>query len=260
MGVTGGVMEKAAASGVIAETLSRLVGIVYPPTCMGCGILVRRPGGLCAKCWSGLRHIEPPVCPVLGIPFGHQVEEGTLSLAAMAKPPAFTRARAAVLYDEVAKLLVHRLKYNDRAELALPMAGWMMRAAGEFIADCDRVIAVPLHRRRLLTRRYNQSAELARALARLSGKPLDAESLVRRRATLQQVGLGQKARERNVRGAFSVPEARRGEILGARIALIDDVYTTGATVNAAARALLRAGAADVSVVTFARVEEPDRIG
>jgi ComF family protein len=253
-------MERGVVTATLAGAVSRLVGIVYPPTCMGCGIIVRRTGGLCAECWSGLRHIEPPVCPVLGIPFAHEGEEGAVSLAAMAKPPDFSRARAAVLYDDVAKLLIHRLKYNDRAELALPMAGWMMRAAGELIAECDRIIAVPLHHRRLIARRYNQSAELARQVARLSGKPLDAESLVRRRATRQQVGLGQKARERNVRGAFTVPEARRGDLLGARIVLVDDVYTTGATVNAAARALYRAGAGDVSVVTFARVEEPDRIG
>ena len=235
---------------------SGLVGLVYPPVCLACGIIVGRHGALCAGCWSTVHFIDRPFCPVLGVPFPHQLEDGMVSPAAIAASPAFTRARAAVLYDDVARQFVHRLKYSDRLDLAHVMAAWMLRASDGTVAGADIVVAVPLHRTRLLTRRYNQSAELARALCRLAGKPHGVGLLIRRRPTRQQVGLGEKARERNVRGAFVVPEARTGEIAGRRVVLVDDVYTTGATVNAASRALKRAGAADITVLTFARVADP----
>lgn len=253
-------MIRAGLGGLTRAASSLVAGILYPPSCMGCGIFLQQPGALCARCWPTLHFIEAPICPVLGLPFSYAVEEGTVSPAAMADPPAFSRARAAVLYDDVASAMVHRLKYGDRAELALPMARWMQRAGAELLAECDMIVAVPLHRRRLMKRRYNQSAELARALSALSGVPQASGSLIRRKATLQQVGLGQKARERNVRGAFALGKDGAAAFAGRRVLLIDDVYTTGATVNAAARALNRAGAADVSVLTFARVATPAEDG
>ncbi|WP_099867948.1 ComF family protein [Pararhizobium haloflavum] len=232
-----------------------LVGLFFPTTCLACAVMVQREGALCVECWKGLQFIEEPVCPVLGVPFSYQVDEGTVSPAAMANPPAFDAARSAVLYDDIARLLVHRLKYKDRAELALPMARWMLRAGAGIIESSDIVLPVPLHRARLLLRRYNQAAELGRTLSGLAGKPFGADVLIRRRATRQQVGLGQKAREANVRGAFKVK--RPEDVMGRNVLLIDDVFTTGATVNAAARALRRAGAAKICILTFARVGEPD---
>lgn len=236
------------------------MAFVYPPTCMHCGVFVRQPGALCGQCWQTLHFIEQPLCPVLGTPFGHAVEQGTVSLAAIAEPPAFVRARAVTLYDDVARQLVSRLKYGDRADLALPMARWMHRAGAELLAVSELIVPVPLHRRRVISRRYNQAAELARTLSRLSGVAYAAGALVRRRATLQQVGLGRSARTANVRGAFAVLPERRHVVAGRRILLIDDVYTTGATVNAAARALYRAGAGEVCVLTFARVADTGEAG
>jgi ComF family protein len=238
---------------LLRGALDRLAGVVYPKSCLSCRVLVQCEGALCAECLRRVRFIEHPLCPVLGIPFAHGVDVGMVSPAAIADPPAFVAARSVTLYDEVARGMVHRLKYNDRADLALPMARWMLRASDGLLERADIVIPVPLHRGRLFSRRYNQSAELARAVARIAGKAYSPTILLRHRATVQQVGLGQKARETNVRGAFMVPAKAQERLSGKRVLLVDDVYTTGATVNAASRALRRGGAAEVYVLTFARV-------
>jgi ComF family protein len=230
---------------------------LFPSQCLACGTLVSRHGALCPACWTHVRFIERPVCAVLGLPFAHGVDEGMVSPRAMAQAPVFNRNRSAVLYDDIARGMVHRLKYNDRADLAPMMAAWMVRASDGILDDCDLILAVPLHRRRLFSRRYNQSAELARAVARLSGKTMGVNLLRRARATRQQVGLGAKARRDNVRGAFTVRDADKAMIAGRAIVLVDDVYTTGATVDAASRALLRAGARRVSVLTFALVSHEE---
>ncbi|WP_246660418.1 ComF family protein [Nitratireductor sp. XY-223] len=227
--------------------------IVYPPVCLGCGEITGTHGGLCGDCWSRLKAIEKPVCDVLGTPFPYDAGEGVLCADAIADPPPFAKARSAVIYDDVARSIVHRLKYSDRSDLAAVMARWMARAGGDAIGAADAILPVPLHRRRLLRRRYNQSAELARALSRRTGLTYLPAALLRTRATRQQVGLGTKARAGNVRGAFTVPEARRSQVAGQSLLLVDDVYTTGATVKSATRALLQAGAGAVYVLTFARV-------
>ncbi|MEX3011384.1 ComF family protein [Hoeflea sp. TYP-13] len=235
------------------HALRRAGDIIYPPACLGCGELTGEHGGLCGNCWSQLRPIEQPRCDVLGTPFSYDVGDAVLSADAIADPPPFAKARSAVLYDDIARALVHRLKYKDRTDLAGVMAGWMVRSGEDAIAGADAVLPVPLHRARLLMRRYNQSAELARALASRAGLPYLPSVLFRTRATRQQVGLGSQARADNVRGAFTVPEGRIAEIAGKSLLLVDDVYTTGATVKSASRALLKAGAGKVFVLTFARV-------
>ncbi|MCB1420813.1 MAG: ComF family protein [Notoacmeibacter sp.] len=226
---------------------------LFPPVCAGCKNLVSEPGTLCAQCWPALRFIEHPVCPVYGTPFSHEMGAGMLSADAIANPPVFARARSAVSYDGVARRMVQALKYHDRTDLAWWMSGWMLRAGGELIEDAQVVIPVPLHRWRFFSRRYNQSAELARALSRRAGLAHAPEALIRRRRTSQQVGLDRNAREANVRGAFLVPDEGLASVSGRHVLLVDDVYTTGATVGAASRALMKAGAAQVDVLTFARV-------
>ena len=242
------------ALGDVARVIARgAVETVFPPVCLGCGIITGRHGALCAACWGQVRFIERPYCEVTGEPFDHDRGEGLVSAAAIADPPAYEKARAAVLYDGPARKLAQALKFSDRTDLAPMMAGWMIRAGGELIAASDAVIAVPLHRRRLFGRAYNQSGELARAISRGTGLPLLSGVLDRRKATAPQVGLGRTARIANLSGAFAVPPARRPLIAGKRVLLVDDVLTTGATVNAASKVLLRAGAAQVDVLTFARV-------
>ena len=167
------------------------------------------------------------------------------------------RLRSAATHDRAVRDLVHRLKYRDRTDLAPMMAAWMLRASDGTVESCDTLIPVPLHRTRMLARKFNQAAELARHMARLSGKPLLAATLIRVKRTSQQVGLGAKAREDNVRSAFAIAKGCENDIFGKRIVLVDDVYTTGATVAAASRTLRKAGAADITVLTFARaLSEP----
>lgn len=226
--------------------------LVFPPGCAACGLRIHANGGLCAACWSRVNFIERPYCEIMGSPFSHDLGKGIVSPEAIAHPPEFDRLRSVARFDDVVRDLVHALKYQDRLDLAPVMAGWMERAGQEFLVGCDAVVPVPLHRMRLLSRRYNQSAELARHLAAAGGKLYLPATLVRRKRTQQQVGLSAAARQDNVRGAFAVVTGREPDVAGRRIVLVDDVYTTGATVNAAARTLKRAGAADVTVLTFAR--------
>jgi ComF family protein len=181
-----------------------------------------------------------------------------LSMQAITDPPAYHRARAAVRYDDVARTLVHALKYGDRLDLAPTMGRWMARAGGELLAEADALIPVPLHWRRLWARRFNQSALLAKTIAEESGVAVADGVLKRVKATAQQVGLSQVERAENVQGAFRVAPDRRAEIAGRRVVLLDDVLTSGATSDACARALLRAGARNVDVLVFARVVDAVR--
>jgi ComF family protein len=226
--------------------------IALPTLCVAC----REPvdgEGVCASCWAKLSFIAPPYCPRLGIPFVYDPGPELLSMEAIANPPAYQRARAAVRYDEVARTLVHALKYQDRTDLAPAMGRWMARAGREMLEAADLLVPVPLHWRRAWHRRYNQSGALARTVERQSGVKLRGELLRRVRATEQQVGLSRSQRASNVQGAFEVSADQRSEIQGRRVVLIDDVLTSGATVDACARALLRAKAAQVDVLVFARV-------
>jgi ComF family protein len=174
-------------------------------------------------------------------------------MQAIADPPAYQRARAAVRYDDVARTLVHALKYQDRTDLAPAMGRWMARAGQELLEQADALVPVPLHWRRSWSRRYNQSGALARVIARQSGIPVAGSALRRVRPTQQQIGLSRSERETNVQGAFQVAAERKADIQGRRIILIDDVLTSGATADGCARALLRAKAAEVDVLVFARV-------
>ncbi|WP_342165824.1 ComF family protein [Methylobacterium sp. SD21] len=233
------------------------MGLVYPPTCAGCGAATADAGAFCPACWSGLRLIEEPLCDRLGIAFAVDLGIGRLtSPQAFAQPPVFARARAVALYDDVARGLVHRLKYEDRHDLARPMARMMAGAGRDLIAQADCIVPVPLHRWRLWRRRFNQAALLARPLADGAGLPFLPHALIRQRATRSQVGLSRAGRAENLSGAFHVPPAEAHRLAGLRVLLVDDVRTTGATANAAARALLRGGAASVDLLTFALVGEP----
>lgn len=197
------------------------------------------------------------MCERLGVPFAVDLGVGHLvSPEAFARPPVFTRSRAVALYDDVARRLVHRLKYEDRHDLALPMARMMSAAGRTLIADADCVVPVPLHRWRLWRRRFNQAALLARPIAATAALPFLPQTLVRRRPTRSQVGLSRTGRAENLTGAFMVPPDYAHLLAGRRVLLVDDVRTTGATGNAAARALIRGGAASVDLLTFALVGDP----
>ena len=241
-----------AARHALAATSRLVLDIALPTLCVSCREPVNGEG-VCAACWAKLSFIAPPFCPRLGIPFVYDPGPDLLSMEAIANPPAFSRARSAVRYDDVARTLVHALKYQDRTDLAPAMGRWMARAGKELLGEADMLVPVPLHWRRGWSRRYNQSGALARVISRQSGARVAAESLRRVRATEQQIGLSRAQRASNVQGAFKVVADRMAAIQGRRVILVDDVLTTGATVDACARALLRAKAAQVDVLTFARV-------
>jgi ComF family protein len=241
----------------IRAVFGHAVDVALPKLCAAC----REPvggEGLCAGCWSKLSFIAPPYCERLGIPFPYDPGPGVLSLEAIADPPAYRRARAAVRYDDVSRKLVHALKYGDRLDLAPTLGRWMTRAGRELVVEDDAIVPVPLHWRRQWARRFNQSAVLAEVVAKGAGKPVVHGALKRIKPTPQQVGLSQTERAANVQGAFAVPATSKTTVTGRKILLVDDVLTSGATVDACARALLRAGAASVDVLVFARVVAPHR--
>jgi ComF family protein len=249
--------------GVRAPRLARLratlrgllrftVDAALPPLCPAC----REPvadQGLCAACWSKFSFISRPFCERLGIPFAYDPGPGLLSMEAIADPPSYQRARAAVRYDDVARALVHAFKYGDRLDLAPTLGRWTASAGRELLADADAIVPVPLHWRRLWSRRFNQSATLAEAISSASSVPVLHGAVKRVKPTAHQVGLSKTERAANVQGAFRVPAEGKANIAGRRLILVDDVLTSGATVDACTRALLRAGAANVDVLVFARV-------
>ncbi|GHD19015.1 amidophosphoribosyltransferase [Tianweitania populi] len=239
--------------------LARAAGkLLFPPICLGCQTQVAVPGSLCGTCWSNLRLIDKPYCPVMGTPFREDKGDIFLSAEAIASPPPFARLRSAAIHTGLARRMVGDLKYRDRTDLAPWMARWMLRAGSELLDQADLIVAVPLHRRRFFQRRYNQSAELARSLSALTGLPFEPDLIHRTRPTRQQVGLHAKQRQDNVRGAFRVHPKAKTKLKGKRVLLIDDVYTTGATVSAVTRTLLRNGASAVDILTFSRVL-PDQL-
>ena len=241
-----------------ARTFLRAVlDVALPQLCAACREPVEGTG-LCPACWSKLSFITRPYCERLGIPFVYDPGPGILSMEAIAEPPTYNRARAAVRFDEISRTLVHALKYGDRLDLAPMMGRWIGNAGRELLAEADALVPVPLHWRRQWRRRFNQSAMLAAAISAESGVPIAAQALRRVKSTAQQVGLSRSERASNVQGAFKVPDEGRPAVAGRRLVLVDDVLTSGATVEGCARALVRAGAANVDVLIFARVADPAR--
>jgi ComF family protein len=213
--------------------------------------------GLSPEAWARIQFLDGPVCHGCGAPFEYDQGPGARCAACLARPRAFDAARAACLYDETSRDPILKLKHADRTDLAPLFVRWLSRAAADLLAEAEAIAPVPLHPLRLLKRRYNQAAEIARPLARLSGTAYLPDVLVRRRATESQGGKSGSGRRRNVAGAFVVPERRRVQVEGRRILLIDDVLTTGATAEGCARALKQAGAARVDLAVLARVKEAE---
>ncbi|HXQ16184.1 MAG TPA: ComF family protein [Caulobacteraceae bacterium] len=237
--------------------LRAAVDVVMPPQALDAG---RRPGpvqspGLSAAAWAKLSFIEAPVCDGCGAPQAYDAGDDARCAACLARRRAFDRVRAAVSYDDASRDLILKLKRADRTDLAGLFALWLSRAARDLIEDADAVIPVPLHPMRLITRRFNQAAEIARPLARRAGVTYLPGVLIRRRDTPSQGGRSASGRRRNMQAAFAVPPRAWSKVAGRRILLVDDVLTTGATAEACARVLKAAGARAVHVAAVARVQE-----
>lgn len=242
----------------LAGLLRKGLDFILPPLCFSCRGAVETQGGLCVACWSTLRFITRPHCEVCGYPFPHQMPGGMLCASCHRKKPVYDRALAAIAYNPASRPLILSFKYGERTEGLKTMARWLKSAGADLLPETGLIIPVPLHPRRLWQRRFNQSALLALALAEATGKAVDVLALSRKKNTRSQGGLNRTQRHRNVRAAFQVPGNKVERIRGRHILLVDDVLTTGATAENCARALKKAGADKVFVLTLARVVEPLR--
>ena len=241
----------------IVNLWNKTLNIILPPRCAGSGAVVDAPGMVSPAFWSALSFIDAPFCDTCGVPFGFGSTVGTLCAACIDEEPEFTRARSAVVYNDASRKLVIDFKYGDRLHAVQTFVPWLARAGAEMIKDCDVIIPVPLHYSRLWQRRFNQSAILGEMLAKRSNRDFAPDALIRQRHTVKQKGLSRKERHANVRGAFAVDEKQAAGLTGKNILLVDDVFTSGATLNECARILKKSGAAQVYVLTIARVTRDD---
>jgi len=241
---------------VCADAGRKLLDAVLPPLCLGCHEIVGTPGALCATCWPAFSFIAPPHCACCGTPFSEDLGDEALCGACLARRPRYRRARAALIYDAQSRRLVLPFKHGDRTDLARTCGSWMARAGAELLAEADLVAPVPLHWRRLFLRRYNQALLLARGVSRRMPEKLAPDLLRRRRWTGSQAGLKAKERRSNVRRAFDIHPRWAPLLEGKSVLLVDDVLTTGATVDACVRILEQGGAKHVDVLTLARVVRP----
>lgn len=237
--------------------LAKVRDVALPPQCLGCRTVVEAPDTLCGDCWSGLRMIGGAVCDACGLPFPFE-QDAPLCASCIGRAPPFERARSAVAYDDVSRDLILPFKHADRTEASALFARWMAAAAPELVESAEVIVPVPLDRRRLFERRYNQAALLAQSLSPLSGVPvlLDGVERIKPSPPLKSKGgkrMSQSERRRNVAGAFRVRDAAKPDLRGVRVLVVDDVYTTGATAWAMARCLIRVGVSAVDVLTVARV-------
>jgi ComF family protein len=244
------------AVGALRAAVATAADLVVPPLCLACHRPLADHNAICARCWTEIAFIRPPLCDRLGIPLPFDIGGTMVSAAAEADPPEYDRARAVARFDGVMRELVHDLKFRDRHDARRVFGRWLIDAGRGLLADADVVIPVPLTRLRLAARRFNQSAILAQEVARLTGLRYVPDILVRARRTAPQVGLSRQQRRDNVAGAFAVAPGKAAAVAGANIVLVDDVITTGATVRACARSLKRAGAARVDVLALAMVTDP----
>ena len=227
-----------------------------PPLCIACKAETSHALAHCPDCWAALPANDGARCAQCDHPLPGQWQLEALCLACRHDPPAFTRARAPYLYDGAARQTVLALKAG-REPYARPMAAAMLRAGGDLVTRDMLIVPVPLHRWRLFRRGFNQAGALAAAIARETGAVLLPDTLRRVKPTRPTRGMSRAQRRRNVQGVFHVPPAARARLKGARVLLVDDVMTTGATAHACARMLRRAGAADVAVLVYARVARTD---
>ena len=235
-----------------------VLDLLLPPRCVLCNLPVQVHGQLCGACFAQISFITAPSCARCGVPFAsaNQADEDGVCPGCRERPPVFRQARAALRYDDQARRLILPFKHADRLELAPVLASMMQRAGAALLARAEVLVPVPLHRRRLYERKYNQAAVLARALGREARRVVLPDALIRSRVTASLDHKTAEERVMEVEGAFAVRPSRQACITGRTVLLIDDVMTSGATANTCAKALLAAGATAVDVLVAARVPDP----
>lgn len=230
--------------------------LVWPPVSPLTGRLVKATGQLEAERWSDIHFLDAPWCDTCGLPFSFWVGSGAECGACAARTPAVHKARAALAYGDTSRRLVLDFKHGGRLDALDQLGQWMVRAGPDVLAGAQALIPVPLHPSRLFSRRYNQSMLLADSVSRLTGIPVETGWLIRHRNTQSQAGQSGRSRRRNVSGAFAVTKTGRDHLIGKTVVVIDDVMTTGATFEACAKPLLRAGTVFVNALALARVVKP----
>jgi ComF family protein len=245
-------------AGTARQAGRRALDLLLPPCCAACDNPVSVQGQLCPACFGGTNFVSAPQCAVCGVPFAAMEQGGPEALCPGCREhrPVFRQARAALRYDDQARRLILPLKHGDRIELSRILAPMMARAGAALLARAEILVPVPLHRRRLFERRYNQAAVLAYAVGRLAGRPVVPDGLARTRRTAPLDEKSPEERAREVAGSFAVRPSRLERIAGRSVLLVDDVMTSGATANACTAALLQAGAVAVDVLVAARVPDP----
>jgi len=235
--------------------VSRLSDLIWPPRSLLSEEIVDRPGVIEPALWGELKFLAEPLCSRCGFPLPDDAGPNAVCGACAGRKPAYDTARAALVYDDHARRLILDLKRGGRRDGLPVFARWMSAAAAETLARADFLAPAPMHWTRLAVRSFNQAAWLAQALSRASGKPWKPGALTRTKRRKSQAGLSASERRRNVGGAIKASWRFEGKT----IIVVDDVFTTGATLEACARALKKAGAAEVHGLTLARVVRPTDI-
>jgi len=231
----------------------KMADFIWPVSCPKCAAPTLAKNMLCPACWRDMKYITSPRCTCCGLPFEFDAGENMVCGQCAGRAPYFKRARSLLVYDDASRDILLRFKHADQTDLAPVFAKWMMQAGSDLLSECDLLVPVPLHWTRLFYRRYNQSAMLALLISKLSGIAVQPDLLIRQKRTPSQGHFSKRQRQKNVQGAFVVHPRLKKNVSGKKILLIDDVYTTGATVNACARTLRASGAATVDVLTLSRV-------
>lgn len=243
----------------ISSIKNVILDVLFPPKCIICGKIISQDGCLCFTCWGKIDFITFPYCSCCGVPFSYEIEEDLICGKCILKKPKYDKAVAVFVYNKYSNDIIHKFKYNDCSYAAKTLSNWMVREGKKLISDTDLIIPVPLHKLRLMTRFYNQAALLAKFISKNTKIKCDFKSLKRVKNTKQQFGLTLKQRAKNVRNAFFIPEQFKENIKGKNILLVDDVMTTGATINACSYVLKKAGAKKVYVLTLGRTVKEEEI-
>jgi ComF family protein len=238
---------------------TNLADLIIPPACLACHEPLAQHDTVCATCWTEISFIRQPLCDRLGLPLPFDTGPGSISAAAAANPPVYDHARAVAHYSGVMREMILAFKYGDTHNARKLFGRWLTSAGQDLIDECDVIAPVPMHPRRLLARRFNQAAILARELSRTSNRHYQPQLISRTRSTTAQVGLSSAQRRRNLAGAFTIGSRHRRHVEGRNILLVDDVITTGTTLGACAHALRRAGAARVDAVALAIVTDDSTV-
>ncbi len=231
---------------------NNFLNIIFPARCIACGDMVVDTGKICAACWQKIDFVSQQCCEKCGIPFEYDVGVGIICLGCERKQTTYDRATFLFKYNDVSKKIIHKLKYYDHTYLAKYLANAALRIIKRDFSNCEVVVPVPLHRRRLMSRLYNQSALISKELAKLIQVDFGSNVLLKVRHTIPQTSLTKLQRETNVKNSFVVNLSQKHLILNKNVLLVDDVMTTGSTVNECSKILKAAGCKKVLVFTLAR--------